>query len=552
MSYLDSLESIKVVVTYLRVSTDAQVDKFSLPAQEKLTRELAAKHGWEIREVYRDEGYSGSWIEKRPAFFTLLTDAARRRFDAVVVTDFDRLTRPDNLKDLGSIQEVFIKHDIKIVTLSDVIDLSDDDQWFLSSLLGIVAAKEKKKLVARMKRGIQAKKEAGEFYGGIPPSGYCWDGEGKLKTREVTETYAGKKGQKYTCYDWRTVCKFIDLYLHQDLSLKEICQQYHVYFQTLVDILDRAWFYAGFTLQTRSRAEWTRGKKNARSPLARGIHPAIITEEEAKRVLEKRCSVYVSYKRTRLRFATAGLLKCGVCSEPMYIYRSLKRPKYRPQRTYHYYVCRTRHGAQRSLLKKKGVEPTRCSMPFVRADRVEEAAWRALETFLSSPQIVLDQVGNVQHQIALLERELEGIERSREDLARRKSNLIDLYEYGKFNFGELDQRMGQLKASEVSLDQSRQQCLKNIEHYQQRRYDSDSIYAVLGQIEEIIRFAEPEHRREIVRTLFREMRVNHGILELSAALPNERVLQQLSVRLSPVKGAGGVYQSALQRGSLSR
>ena len=133
--------------------------------------------------MYRDEGYSGSWIEKRPAFSTLLKDAARRRFDAVVVTDFDRLTRPDNLKDLGSIQEVFIKHDIKIVTLSDVIDLSDDDQWFLSSLLGIVAAKEKKKLVARMKRGIQAKKEAGGFYGGIPPSGYCWNGEGKLKIR---------------------------------------------------------------------------------------------------------------------------------------------------------------------------------------------------------------------------------------------------------------------------------------------------------------------------------------------------------------------------------
>ena len=46
------------------------------------------------------------------------------------------------------------------------------------------------------------------------------------------------------------------------------------------------------------------------------------------------------------------------------------------------------------------------------------------------------------------------------------------------------------------------------------------------------------------------MRVNHDILELSAALPNERVLQQLSVKLSPVKGSGGVYQSALQRGDV--
>ncbi len=202
MSYHDVRETINTVVTYLRVSTDAQVEKFSLPAQDKLTREIAGKHGWEIAKVYRDEGFSGSLIEKRPAFFTLLQDAAKRRFDAVVVTDFDRLTRPENLRDLGRIQEIFIQHDVKIVTLSDIIDLSNDDQWFLSSLLGIVSAKEKKKLVARMKRGIQAKKEAGEFYGGITPSGYRRDGEGKLVLREVAETYTGKQGRTYTCYDW--------------------------------------------------------------------------------------------------------------------------------------------------------------------------------------------------------------------------------------------------------------------------------------------------------------------------------------------------------------
>jgi DNA invertase Pin-like site-specific DNA recombinase len=139
---------------------------------------------------------------------------------------------------------VFIQHDIKIVTLSDVIDLSNDDQWFLSSLLGIVGAKEKKKLVARMKRGIQAKKEGGEFYGGIPPSGYRWDGEGRLTLREMTEAYTGKHNLHYTCYDWRAVREFFNLYLHQELSLKEICRRHKLHFQTLVDILGRAWFYA--------------------------------------------------------------------------------------------------------------------------------------------------------------------------------------------------------------------------------------------------------------------------------------------------------------------
>src|SRR5947207_1234865 len=159
----------------------------------------------------RDEGFSGSWIEKRPQFSTLLKEAGAKKFDAVVVTDFDRLARPDNLKDLGRIQEVFIEHNVKIVTLSDIIDLSDDDQWFVSSLLGIVAAKEQKKIISRMKRGIEAKKEAGWFYGGIAPSGYQWDGEGKLALRETKDLYHGKKkGQKYICYDWRTGRKVFD------------------------------------------------------------------------------------------------------------------------------------------------------------------------------------------------------------------------------------------------------------------------------------------------------------------------------------------------------
>ena len=80
MSYLDTVQSIKRAVLYLRVSTDMQAEKFSLPAQEKLTKELATKHGWEIVKTYRDEGFSGSWIEKRPQFSMLLKDAALKKF----------------------------------------------------------------------------------------------------------------------------------------------------------------------------------------------------------------------------------------------------------------------------------------------------------------------------------------------------------------------------------------------------------------------------------------------------------------------------------------
>jgi site-specific DNA recombinase len=548
MSYLDTVQSIKKAALYLRVSTEMQAEKFSLPAQEKLTRELATKHGWEIIKVYRDEGFSGSWIEKRPQFSILLKDAALKKFDAVVVTDFDRLARPDNLKDLGRIQEVFIEHDVKIVTLSDIIDLSDDDQWFVSSLLGIVAAKEKKKIISRMKHGIEAKKEAGFFYGGIPPAGYKYDGQGNLALRETKEVFSGKKaGRKYICYDWRTVREFFELYLYEDLSLKEICQRYKMHFNSLVGILDRAWFYAGFILKTRSGQEWKRWKRKAREPLVKGKHARIIAPEEAERVLEKRRGVYVAYRNTRLKFPSSGLVRCQ-CGESMYIYRNIKRLKRKPWRTYYYYVCKTRHGAQRWIAKTRGIDLERCPMPFVRTDHLEKAVWDALENFLISPKIVLDHLGQSDEQITFLEKELKDVEQSLAEIARRRSNLIDLYQYGKFKLAELDQKMEELEESEKSLERRRRECLENIDSYRKRRMDPDRVYQALGQIEEIFRFSGQEHRREIVRTLCRRIQVSRGgELEISVALPREPEIGRLSARV----GRNGesqqeVYQNSLQ------
>ena len=546
MSYLDTVQSIKRAVLYIRVSTDMQAEKFSLPAQEKLTKELATKHGWEIVKTYRDEGFSGSWIEKRPQFSTLLKEAGAKKFDAVVVTDFDRLARPDNLKDLGRIQEVFIEHDVKIVTLSDIIDLSDDDQWFVSSLLGIVAAKEKKKTISRMKRGIEAKKEAGWFSGGIAPSGYQWDGEGKLALRETKDFYHGKKkGQKYICYDWRTVRKFFDLYLYEELSLKEICKRYKMHFHSLVGILDRAWFYAGFILKTRSRQEWQRWKRKKREPLVKGHHPSIISPDEAEKVLEKRSGVYEAFRETRLKFPSSGLVKCGECGLPMYVQRCVKRPKRKPWRTYYYYVCKSRHGSQRWAAQQKGIDLSRCPMPFVRADQIERTVWETLEKFLISPKIITEHLGDAEGQISHLEQELKNVDQGLAEIARRKSNLIDLYQYGRFKLADLDPKMEEVETSETSLKRRRAECLGTIEAYRRRRFEPDKLYQALAQIEEIFRFSRKEHRREIVRALCRNITIRKGgELECSVAFPQEPEIARLSA--SAVTGGEMVYPETLQ------
>ena len=71
---------MRTVAIYTRVSTVGQ----SCLAQETELRQIAARAGWRIVEVYSDHGISGAKSRKdRPAFDRLLRDASRRRFDQI-------------------------------------------------------------------------------------------------------------------------------------------------------------------------------------------------------------------------------------------------------------------------------------------------------------------------------------------------------------------------------------------------------------------------------------------------------------------------------------
>lgn len=80
----------KRAALYLRVSTDGQTTE----NQRLLLAEVAERRGWAIVKTYEDHGISGAkGREKRPAFDSMLKDAARRRFDVLMVAAIDRLGR---------------------------------------------------------------------------------------------------------------------------------------------------------------------------------------------------------------------------------------------------------------------------------------------------------------------------------------------------------------------------------------------------------------------------------------------------------------------------
>ncbi len=98
-------KSIRRVAIYTRVSTDGQ----TTDNQQRELEEAARRHGWDVVQVFTDQGISGSKGRNgRPAFDAMLKGVARREFDMIAAWSVDRLGR--SLQDLiGFLNELHAK-----------------------------------------------------------------------------------------------------------------------------------------------------------------------------------------------------------------------------------------------------------------------------------------------------------------------------------------------------------------------------------------------------------------------------------------------------------
>lgn len=106
---------------YIRVSTEDQARYgVSLEAQEEALKNYAHALGYEILEIYRDEGKSAKDIKGRKAMTKMLSDAEARKFQAIFIYKLDRFSR--SLRDLIETIEKLKDWNIDFVSLQDKIE----------------------------------------------------------------------------------------------------------------------------------------------------------------------------------------------------------------------------------------------------------------------------------------------------------------------------------------------------------------------------------------------------------------------------------------------
>jgi len=155
----ESTGPITRVALYARVSTLNNQDPEMQLAE---LREYAGRRGWQIVEEFTDQGISGC-KESRPALNRLMSDACRRRFDAVLVWKIDRFGR--SLKHLVNALAELAALGVAFISLRDNLDLSTPSGRLMFQIIGAMAEFERALIQERVRAGLRNARAKGRTLG---------------------------------------------------------------------------------------------------------------------------------------------------------------------------------------------------------------------------------------------------------------------------------------------------------------------------------------------------------------------------------------------------
>ena len=161
----------KKCVLYPRVSTEMQVDGYSLEGQKNSLKRFADREEMEIVGIYEDAGKSGKSIEGRPAFKKMLSDIKNGlEIDYILVYKLSRFGR--NAADILNSLEFVQSYRINLICIEEGIDSSQTSGKLLISVLSAVAEIERENIIEQTTNGRREKARQGGWNGGFAPYGY--------------------------------------------------------------------------------------------------------------------------------------------------------------------------------------------------------------------------------------------------------------------------------------------------------------------------------------------------------------------------------------------
>lgn len=321
---------------YVRVSTDRDEQVSSVENQIDICRNWLERNGfkWDEKGVFKDEGISGTLFVDRPAIQLLLQKAKAKEIDMVVFKSISRLAR--DLKDSLEIREVFLAHNVRIISVEegyDSVKAGKNDMAF--ELWSLFSAQYSRTLSSSITAALAVKVRRGEHIGKVP---YGYNRENQKLVIHDEEAEVVRKIYSWYTNGWGY--KKITNELNE-LGVKSKTKRN--WQMTSVQRILRNPIYKGtFILNQYTSVKVSGKKKQIRNPKEKWFvfpnhHPAIIDEEVWGQVNPK--DTNINKKKITNWNEFRNLAKCAVCSSNMVIVQSHSKKKNGERTEWKYLKC---------------------------------------------------------------------------------------------------------------------------------------------------------------------------------------------------------------------
>lgn len=300
---------------YCRVSTESLDQANSLQNQQMYFEEYINRNdGWELYDIYADEGISGTTTKNRNAFNRMIEDAEKGFFDLILTKEISRFARNtlDSIRYTRRLREI----GIGVIFINDGINTLDSDAELRLTILASIAQEESRKTSQRVKWGQRRSMERGVVFG-LQPFGYNLENgiltvnqnEAQTVRRIFYEFIQNGKGAHRIAAEFRA----------EGVALSPRMKSWS---HTAVLRILKNEKYCGDLIQQKTYTPdyLTHEKKRNNGELEKitivSHHEPIISRKifyEAQKELERRAGLSSSENSCANRYALSGKIKCAVC-----------------------------------------------------------------------------------------------------------------------------------------------------------------------------------------------------------------------------------------------
>lgn len=494
-SHRDIMDKSINISFYARVSTEHEEQINALENQIQWYDDLLKLHpNWNKVKIYTDQGITGTQAEKRPGFMEMIEDAKKGKFTLIVTREVSRFAR--NTIDSLMYTRMLKMNGVEVFFYNDNIWSFDKDGEFRLTIMSAMSQEESSKLSTRVKSGQKISRENGVLYGNGNILGYRLVRGAKStdNTYEIIEEQAETVRMIYNLYLKGYGAKKIARILVERRRKKAMGGMRWCSTDILRILSNKS--YCGYIGYNKSQKKDFLDKSrtcirdSSQYVYMKGNFPAIISEEQWNEVQkikqQKTIKVQkVTNGRRRSKDPWSRKLVCE-CGSTYHRYRW--RTNNNGTVAWGYQCFNQIRNRKKSFYLKQGLDGEGyCDIPAIcqwkldfMCRNIVSRLWTTQNEDINELIQVIEK--NMVKDSSETDITIESLEREKERLERRKSQLIDF-----MLDGQIDKKSYKVKATEIdeSLIKVDEQ-LTTVKKEKPEVLDSDNVKKSLQKVKEFI------------------------------------------------------------------